>query len=164
MERFTVSIDDALAQAFNGWLRERGYANRSEGFRDLLRAELERHRQATGRSRYCVASLSYVYNHHERDLAGRLAALQHAHHPLVITSTHVHLDHEQCLEMLMLRGPTTEVQAFSDALCAHRGVRHAAINVVSVQLTTGRQRHGHVRGHSHGNTAGVPHVHMTPSD
>jgi hypothetical protein len=68
----------------------------------------------------------------------------------------------------MLRGPTAEVQAFSDALCAHRGVRHAAINVVSVQLSTGRQGHGHGRGHgrghSHGNTAGVPHVHMTPTD
>jgi CopG family nickel-responsive transcriptional regulator len=58
MERFTVSIDDALAQAFNGWLKERGYANRSEGFRDLLRAQRERKRQATGRSRHGVASLS----------------------------------------------------------------------------------------------------------
>jgi CopG family nickel-responsive transcriptional regulator len=162
MERFTISIDEPLAGAFDRWLRERGYANRSEGFRDLLRAELERRRQTGGRSRHCVASLSFVYNHHERDLAGRLAELQHAHHPVVIASTHVHLDHEQCLETVMLRGPTAEVQAFADAVCAQRGVRHGALNLVSVQVTTAEQAHGH--GHVHGHPRSAPHVHVTPTD
>lgn len=97
-ERFTVSIDEPLAEAFDGWLQERGCATRSEGFRDLLRAELERRRQRSGRSRHRVASLSYVCNHHERDLAGRLTGLPPDNHPLVIASTHVHLDHDQCLE------------------------------------------------------------------
>lgn len=162
MERFTVSIDPPLAEAFDRWLQERGYANRSEGFRDLLRAELERRRQASGRSRHCVASLSFVYNHDERDLAGRLAELQHAHHPVVVASTHVDLDHDQCLETVMLRGPTVDVQAFADAVCAQRGVRHCALNLVSVQVTTSDKAHGH--GHAHGHVRSAPHVHATPAD
>ncbi len=162
MERLTVSIDEPLAEAFDRWLQERGYATRSEGFRDLLRAELERRRQHSGRSKHCVASLSYVYNHHERALAGRLAGLQHDHHPLVIASTHVHLDHEQCLETVLLRGPTAEVQAFADALCAQRGVRHGALNLVSVQVTTSEPAGDHE--HRHGHARSAPHVHVTPTD
>jgi CopG family nickel-responsive transcriptional regulator len=162
MERFTISIDEPLAEAFDRWLLERGYANRSEGFRDLLRAELERRRQQSGRSRHCVASLSYVYCHHERDLAAQLIGLQHAHHPLVIVTAHVHLDHEQCLETVMLRGPTAEVQAFADAVCAQRGVRHGALNLVSVQVTTAELADGHEHRHRH--TRSAPHVHVTPTD
>jgi CopG family nickel-responsive transcriptional regulator len=162
MERFTISIDEPLAEAFDGWLQERGYATRSEGFRDLLRSELERRRQKSGRSKHCVASLSYVYNHHERDLAARLAGLQHGHHPLVIASTHVHLDHEQCLETVMLRGPTAEVKAFADAVCAQRGVRHGALNLVSVNVTKAKQVNGH--DHEHGHDRSAPHVHVTPAD
>lgn len=158
MERFTVSIDPPLAEAFDQWLQERGYSNRSEGFRDLLRAELERRRQDSGRSRHCVASLSFVYNHHERHLSGRLAELQHAHHAVVIASTHVHLDHDQCLETVMLRGRTVEVKAFADALCAQRGVRHGALNLVSAQVTTSDKSHGHAHSRS------APHVHVTPTD
>lgn len=158
MERFTVSIDPPLAEAFDQWLQERGYSNRSEGFRDLLRTELERRRQGSGRSRHCVASLSFVYNHHERDLAGRLAELQHAHHPVVVASTHVHLDHDQCLETVILRGPTVEVKAFADAVCAQRGVRHGALNLISARVTTSHKSHGHAHARS------APHVHVTPAD
>lgn len=162
MERFTVSIDRPLAEAFDRWLQERGYANRSEGFRDLLRTELERRRQDSGRSRHCVASLSFVYNHHERDLAGRLAELQHAHHSVVIASTHVHLDYDQCLETVLLRGPTGEVRAFADAVCTQRGVRHGALNLISAQVTTSHKSHAHAHGHAPARSA--PHVHVTPTD
>src|SRR5437867_3757248 len=73
MQRFTISLEEPLAEAFDAWIAERGYSNRSEAVRDLLRAELGRTLIDTARSLHCVAALSYVYNHHERDLGERLA-------------------------------------------------------------------------------------------
>ena len=151
MDRFTVSLPEDLAHAFDHWIAERGYANRSEAFRDLLRAELERRRQDEGRSRHCVACLSYVYNHHERDLGERLTSMQHEHHDLTVSSMHAHLDHDHCIETLILRGPTPAVKQFADAVCAERGVRHGQLNVVSVEVQ------GHGRG-THG------HRHLRPAD
>jgi nickel-responsive transcriptional regulator NikR len=102
MERFTISLDEQLAARFDDWLARRGYATRSEAVRDLLRAELERSRQQQPEGLHAVACLSYVYNHHERELGERLAHMQHAHHDLTLSTTHVHLDHEHCLESVLL--------------------------------------------------------------
>ena len=124
MERFTISLDENLASEFDRLIRERGYQNRSEAVRDILRGQLNTLHMQKYRSPFCVANLSYVYNHHERDLAERLTVIQHQHHDLVVASTHVHLDHDNCLETVMLRGATKAVQQFSDALIAERGVRH----------------------------------------
>ena len=83
---------------------------------------------------HCVANLSYVYNHHERALAERLAEIQHAHHELTVATMHAHLDHDQCPETVTLKGPAQIVRSFADALIAERGVRHGQLNVVSVDL------------------------------
>ena len=91
----------------------RGYKNRSEAVRDLLRAHLEQARQNRGGAGHCVASLSYVYNHHERDL-----------------------------ESVVLRGPTAAVRGFADALIAERGVRHGQLNLIDVEVDAGHA-HGH---------------------
>ena len=80
MDRFTISLDEELARAFDAHIRRRGYSTRSEAVRDILRELLQRRDQARDSNGFCVASLSYVYNHHERQLAERLASLQHAHH------------------------------------------------------------------------------------
>lgn len=155
MERFTVSLDEDLARAFDSWAAERGYDTRSEAFRDLLRAELERTRQQRGSGGHCVASLSYVYNHHQRDLAERMTALQHEHHAVHVATMHVHLDHENCLETMVLRGPTAEVRACADAACAERGVRHGQLNLISTRLTRSAD-------HAHGG-ARHRHLHVTPT-
>jgi CopG family nickel-responsive transcriptional regulator len=105
-----------------------------------------------------VANLSYVYNHHERDLAERLTALQHGQHDLTVATMHAHLDHENCLESVVLRGPTAAVRSFADALIAERGVRHGQINLIDVEVDAGRA-HGHgyrPAGSGHG------HVHLKP--
>jgi len=149
MERFTISLDEKLASEFDRLIRERGYLNRSEAVRDMLRGKLETLRVQEKLAPYCVASLSYVYNHHERDLAERLTGLQHDHHDLVVASTHVHLDHENCLETVMLRGRTEVVRRFADALIAERGVRHGQVNLVPVEAEAG---HGHGHVHSHPTT------------
>jgi len=149
MERFTISLDEKLASEFDRLIRERGYLNRSEAVRDMLRGKLETLRVQEKQAPYCVASLSYVYNHHERDLAERLTGLQHDHHDLVVAATHVHLDHENCLETVMLRGKTEVVRRFADALIAERGVRHGQVNLVPVEAEAG---HGHGHVHSHPTT------------
>jgi CopG family nickel-responsive transcriptional regulator len=144
MERFTISLDEKLASEFDHLIRERGYLNRSEAVRDMLRGKLDALRLQEEQAPFCVASLSYVYNHHERDLAERLTELQHDHHDLVVAVTHVHLDHDNCLETVLLRGATEVVRRFADALIAERGVRHGQVNLVPVDVEAG---HGHVHSH-----------------
>lgn len=142
MERFTISLDEDLARDFDQLIRERGYTNRSEAVRDILRRELEHTRLARDEAPHCVASLSYVYNHHERQLAERLTARQHHAHDLVVSTMHVHLDHDHCLETVILRGPTAEVRRFADVLSAERGVRHGQLNLIPTEAEA-------VHPHSH---------------
>jgi len=150
MDRFTISLDPALAAAFDRLIKERGYTTRSEAVRDILRTQLQHEQLSRDLKGPCVANLSYVYNHHERELAERLASVQHAHHDLLISTMHAHLDHEQCIETVLLKGPVQRVRAFADATIAERGVRHGKLNLVSVELTP---------AHSHG---GLAHRHLSP--
>lgn len=151
MERITMSIDEGLAREFDALIAERGYASRSEAMRDLLRREVESRRIAAGPDKtYCVASFSYVYNHHTRDLAERINAAQHARHDLVVATMHVHLDHEHCLETAILKGPTATVRGFADGIEAERGVTHAQVNLITVhtgdmhRLPGAHHHHGHM--------------------
>lgn len=153
MQRFTISLDEHLAGDFDRLIADRGYANRSEAVRDLLRAELERSRDVAPAARDCVACLSYVYNHHERELGERLTTMHHAHHDLTLATMHAHLDHEHCLETVLLRGAAAQVQAFADALCAERGVHHGKLNLISVET-----HHPHRHDGEH-----APHVHLRPA-
>ena len=169
MQRFTISLDDKLATEFDRLIAARGYENRSEAVRDLLRNELDRTRRETLPKGECVASLSYVYNHHERDLAERMMSLQHEHHDLTVSTMHVHLDHDHCLETVVLRGELRAVQRFADAVCAERGVHYGHVNVISVEAheahppqgagtpSAGRKVHVHRHGIS-----GKPHRHYKP--
>ena len=161
MQRFTISLDDQLAQEFDTWIATRSYANRSEAVCDLLRAELERDSQQLGHAAECVASLSYVYNRHELDVAQRLTTLHHDNHDLLVSSMHVPLDHEYRLETLALRGNVRAVQGFADAVCAQRGVRHGKLNLISVVL---HQAHTHARSTQSGKSGGAsPHLHLRPA-
>lgn len=153
MERFTISLDDKLALEFDAWVAQRGYANRSEAFRDIVRAEMDRNKVNAKPKGQCVACLSYVFNHHERELAMRLANLQHEHHDLTLSTMHSHLDHEHCIETVLLRGGIAAVQAFADALCAERGVHHGKLNLISVDV---HLPHAHQKGEK-------AHMHIKPS-
>ena len=150
MDRFTISLDESLAAAFDALIEERGYATRSEAVRDILRSHLQASEEKRPNKGSCVANLSYVYNHHERDLSERLIAIQHAHHDLTVSTMHAHLDHDECLETVILKGPVAQVRAFADTLMAERGVRHGHLNVINVELT---------HSHSHG---GAAHRHLKP--
>ena len=145
MQRFTISLDDKLAEEFDAWIAERSYPNRSEAVRDLFRSELERSSQQADGADDCVASLSYVYNRHELDVAKRLTTLHHDNHDLLTSSMHVPLDHEYRLETLALRGSAPAVRQFADLLCAQRGVRHGKLNLISVEMHQSR-RHARAPG------------------
>ncbi len=148
MERFTISLDEKLAHQFDELIRQQGYQNRSEAVRDMLRQRLETERLRKEDAPYCTASVSYVYNHHERDLAARLTTLQHDHHDLTLSTMHVHLDHDNCLETVILRGPTVRVRSFAESLIAERGVRHGQLNLVPVDMDMQHHHHGeHVHSH-----------------
>jgi len=163
MQRFTISLDDKLAQDFDAWIARHGYANRSEAVRDLLRSQLERTAQREQETAECVASLSYVVRRGELDVTRRLTSLLHDHHDLVVSSPMVPLDHEFRLETLTLRGATTVVRQFADLLCAQRGVRHGKLNLISMET---HQPHRHAlpgTKASKRSAAGLPHLHLRPA-
>ena len=148
MRRITISVEDALAEQFDQLIQERGYQNRSEAFRDLVRGRLEAERKISNEARFCVASVNYIYNHHERELASRLASLQHAHHDICVSTMHVHLDHDHCLETVVLRGAYRVVKSFADSLVAQSGVRHGNIHMVPVDIDMPtRKQHTHMHFH-----------------
>lgn len=154
MERITMSIDERLARDFDRWVARRGYASRSEAIRDLLRREIESERGEREQKAQCVATLSYVYHSRERQLGERLAMAQHAHHDLVVSATRVPLDHSNCLETVVLKGPASTVRAFAERTQAERGVRHGQLNLVSVEV--GDAHAGAAAHHHHG------HLHLMP--
>jgi len=150
MRRLTISVDHDLADAFDRLVENKGYLNRSEAFRDLVRKELGQAELNFGKAKWCVATLSYIYDHHERMLANRITQLQHDHHDVAVAAQHVHLDHDNCLETLILRGEIAEVRACADAIISQTGVRHGNVHVVPVDMqVTKFSRIGHMHVHPH---------------
>lgn len=149
LERITISLDPALIHDFDELIRARGYQNRSEAMRDLLRQHIEAERIERAEAGHCVAALSYVYNHHERELSSRLTHLQHDSHALTLSTLHVHLDHDNCMEAVVLQGETGAVRRFADQVIAERGVRHGRLNLVPVERQAGsEQEHLHLHPHT----------------
>ena len=154
MQRVTISLDEALAGEFDRLARERGYQSRSEGVRDLVRDAVESWRGRQTGDAACVANLSYVYNRRIRNLPQRLSDLQHEAHDLVVATSQMILDHDHTLETVLLRGRAAAVRAFADTVCAERGVRSGALNLIAVVLS---DAHSHPGAHSHDG-----HAHMSP--
>jgi CopG family nickel-responsive transcriptional regulator len=150
MERMTISLDEALADEFDHFIKQHGYRNRSEAVRDLIRLKLESQRLEQQQTGHCVGTLTYVYNHEERELARRLTSLQHDHHDLAISTLHVHLDHDNCLETVVVEGEIRQVRDFADAVIARPGVRHGELYLLPVDVETKTHSHGQgQKRHSH---------------
>ncbi|HEC63013.1 MAG TPA: nickel-responsive transcriptional regulator NikR [Candidatus Acetothermia bacterium] len=125
--RFGVSMDEDLLTRFDALIAERGYRNRSEAIRDLIRESLARREWERGAE--VVGVVVLVYNHHQRELTDRLVDLQHRHQRLVLATMHIHLDEENCLELLAVRGSGAEVQRLADQLGSLRGVKQSRLAV-----------------------------------
>ncbi|MFZ5765452.1 MAG: nickel-responsive transcriptional regulator NikR [Thermodesulfobacteriota bacterium] len=126
LTRFGVSINDDLLQRFDELITEKGYQNRSEAIRDLIRNALVED-ELTNEETETVGSISLVYNHHTRDLADKLTHHQHSHHQDIISALHVHLDAHNCLEIIVVRGKAKEIRKMADELIGTKGVKHGKL-------------------------------------
>jgi CopG family transcriptional regulator, nickel-responsive regulator len=156
MERITISMSGEFAAELADFMHDHRYDNRSEAVRDLARLGLKGARIDHDLKGQCVATLSYVFNHHTRDLSRRLTDAHHDRHDLQIATLHVHLDHDNCLEVAVLRGEAAAVREFAKAVIAERGVKHGQVSFVPVTVSEESHRHGpaersHVHPHSHPN-------------
>ena len=120
--RFGISLDDKLLDQFDKLCAKRGSPNRSEAIRDLIRATLVEDRSEEEKS-VVAGTLTLVFDHHKSDLAQRLTEEQHEFHDLIITTLHVHLDHDNCLEVLVLKGEARRLQALANRLLTIKGVK-----------------------------------------
>ena len=131
--RFGISMDSRLLARFDQLIDEKGYSNRSEAIRDLIRGELVE-QSWEGEDEDTVGTITLVYNHEMRDLTEKLIDYQHQVHGAVISSLHVHLDKHNCLEVLVVKGTGREIKKMADGLIGTKGVKHGKL----VTTTTGR--------------------------
>lgn len=130
LTRIGVAIDEDLLESFDALIHSRGYKNRSEAFRDLIREQLVE-KAAAAPDQEVVGSLTLVYDHHVRMLSERLLDLQHDHHEEILSTLHVHLDHDNCLEVMLIRGAAERVNSIADQLISTKGVRHGKLTIAS---------------------------------
>jgi CopG family transcriptional regulator, nickel-responsive regulator len=128
--RFGVAIERPLLEAFDEHLARRGYENRSEALRDLVRAELAR--EAWDRGAESAATISLIYDHHVRELTERLNAIQHEFGGRIVCTTHVHLDHDHCLEVIIAKGPAAIIKRLADRLLGAKGVLSGSVAGLAV--------------------------------
>jgi CopG family nickel-responsive transcriptional regulator len=126
LERFGVSIEKKILERFDAYIKKHGYQNRSEALRDLMRDKFveEEWKEEGGEA---VATLTLVYNHSARQLSEKLTDLQHEYGALIISTLHVHLNHHDCLEVLVMRGPTKDIKQAAAYLLATKGVKHGKL-------------------------------------
>jgi CopG family transcriptional regulator, nickel-responsive regulator len=130
LSRIGVAIDSGLLEKFDRLISERGYTNRSEAFRDLIRDELVR-KDAESPDSQVIGTVTLVYDHHVRLLQEKLTAIQHDHHHSILSTLHVHLDHDNCLEVLVVRGRSDEVRKVADVLISTKGVKHGRLVITT---------------------------------
>ncbi len=130
--RFGVSIEHDLITKFDRYIDHAGYGTRSEAIRDLIRARLVEEGVQDPKVA-ATGVLSLVYDHHKRELEDHLTALQHDHHELIIATTHVHLDHHNCLEVILLKGSAGQIREIGAALASFKGVKHSSLNLTTTK-------------------------------
>ncbi|MCK5070516.1 MAG: nickel-responsive transcriptional regulator NikR [Desulfocapsa sp.] len=129
LKRFTVSMEEDLLDDFDSFIQDRRYQNRSEALRDLIRNRIiEKEWQA---DKEVMGVISLVYDHHQHKLQEKVTELQHGFHHQIVSTTHVHMDHDNCLEVIIVRGKAGEVRGLADSLSALRGVRNSNLSMSS---------------------------------
>ncbi len=133
LSRIGVAIDSDLLEQFDQHITRKGYNNRSESFRDLIREALV-HEASESPEAKVVATVTLVYDHHVRMLSEKLNEMQHDSHHLILSTLHVHLDHDNCLEVIVMKGKSRDVRRMADALISTKGVRHGQLAVTTAGL------------------------------
>lgn len=127
--RFAVSLDKSLLDKFDKMRTHQNYASRSEAVRDLIRDHLVE--QDWDDKRQAMGTITLVYDHHVRDLTDKFTNIQHDHHELVMSTMHVHLDHDNCLEVLVVKGKGSSIRSLADHLISTKGVKHGKLTVTT---------------------------------
>ncbi|HZK12577.1 MAG TPA: nickel-responsive transcriptional regulator NikR [Atribacterota bacterium] len=131
--RFGVSLEKELLEKFDRLIKEKKYPNRSEAIRDLIRENLVKKEWIEGKE--VAGAITLVFDHHKRELVNTLTDIQHDFYQLIISSQHIHLDHNNCLEIIVVRGKPTEARELADKLRAVKGVKYGALSIA----TTGKE-------------------------
>ena len=131
--RFGMSLDNELLDKFDALISKKGYANRSEAIRDLIRDLLTQEEWKLS-DKETVGTVTLVFDHHAHELADKLTNLQHDFYKNIISSTHIHLDHHNCLEVLIVKGKSKNIKKIADKLISTKGVKHSKL----VMTTTGK--------------------------
>lgn len=153
LSRIGIALDSELLKRFDRLIARQGYTNRSEAFRDLIRDRLVTERTAAPDAPV-VGTVTLIYDHHAHGISEKLTEVQHAHHALVVSTSHAHLDHESCLEVLIVHGRAAEVADFADRLIGLKGVQHGRL-VMTVPAHAIEHAHTHTHAgkqeqkHSH---------------
>ncbi|MFH0940966.1 MAG: nickel-responsive transcriptional regulator NikR [Candidatus Omnitrophota bacterium] len=132
ISRFGVSLEKELLEKFDRHIKEKSYSCRSEAFRDLIRQELVEKQWQSGQE--VAGAITLIYDHHKRELVNKLMDIQHEFGGTIISSQHVHLDHQNCLEIIAVRGSAKEAQKLADSLKSVKGVKHGTLSM----STTGK--------------------------
>ncbi len=128
--RFSISLPTELARQLDRMRREKGYTNRSQAVADMIRDQLVEHRRKFG-DQEIAGTITLVYDHHKPHLQATLTDIQHDHHDVILSTLHVHLDHDNCLEVLAVRGRASLVKRIADELLAAKGVKHGRLKMTS---------------------------------
>jgi CopG family nickel-responsive transcriptional regulator len=133
VERVGVSFEPELLESFDEMIKEKGYGSRSEAIRDLIRKALIESKIDEGDIEV-LGTLTYVYDHHEGEVNNRLLDLQHDHHHEILFTTHVHMDHDMCLEVLIVKGKAVKVRSLTDSIKAIKGVKHGELVITRSEV------------------------------
>jgi len=129
LRRFSISLEDDLLEPFDSYVIEHGYSNRSEAVRDLIRKALIKEEWASNSE--VVGVVTMVYDHHRSQLQERITELQHDFYKLITSTTHIHMDHHNCLEVTIVKGKASQVQELAGRLTALRGVKDGSLTMSS---------------------------------
>jgi len=127
LARIGISLDQRLLVSFDQLIASKGYMNRSEAIRDMIRSALVEDQVAKADTAQVIGTVTLVYDHHTRDLSDKLTEHQHSHHDAIISSLHVHLDAHHCLEVVVVRGSAAQVKRLADELIGTKGVKHGKL-------------------------------------
>ena len=135
LTRFGVSMENDLLKKFDHLIEKKGYSNRSEAIRDLVREKFVEE-NVTDDNKIVFGILTTVYDHHQRELDERLTEFQHDNYKSIISTTHIHLNHHDCLEVIILKDKASKIKKISDKLLSFKGVQHGKLVLTSNLVNT----------------------------
>lgn len=148
LSRIGIALDSDLLSRFDNFITRLGYTNRSEAFRDLIRDRLVAE-QASTPNATVVGTVTLIYDHHAHGVTEKLTELQHGHQELVVCTSHAHLDHDSCLEVIIVRGQSVSVEQFAGRLIGLKGVQHGRLVMTVTQPSSGNGQNAKGKSHPH---------------